>query len=540
MGIFSLLYKGKIQNSIKPNTEMKHYTDLYTFLKIGKENNFKHFNLDGLVELKNDFARYDRRFNQRQISAKTKEAYCSYFQDAMKNLIYRESGFFANMGNSKFLESPELLLKNTTGGRTEDYKVCSDEEIYFDETMRNLDLTTVPGEVSHAQGSSSSKPRISTNAENIVKNAKNDRSTQKDYIKKSMDDLDKKWEKMLTKNLGSMSKDLNKLVREEVDLLQEAHVKQQVEIDRVKENAQQAMITSTENRNQLQNLDDDFENRVERKVVEMVRDRRLAVGGAEPVAAGAPLAIEGNLGPRTEWEKRNAYTQYQLCRADYRSAIYKAIEEGKMTIKVVNNDNYIEENGEEFEVRQNRVERQIKNVKLRNVTCKRTKREDGNFRYTITATIDATFRFRGNIFKRILTERNQHKGELGISITVPQNYNIDSLLNYWKRNILREEVNAILGYDYTRLGFLVVYLNDATEEKRDDFRNATGRDPRDREICTRILPGCPRQLSTLVMPTYDDLKKLADFKKFFVYEGEVWDVPNDRANVEAEESEEEA
>ena len=525
---------------------MKHFTDLYNFLKIGKENNFKHFNLEGLMELKNDFALYDRRFIINPAPAKTKEAYCNYFQDAMKNLIYRESGFFVDMGNSKFLENPELLLKQNTGGRAEDYKVCSDEEIYFDETVRNLDLTTAPGEVSRpaskSRGSSSSKPKNSVNAENIVKNAKNDRDySQKDVVKKSLEEMDKKWERMLAKNLSNMSKDLNKLVNDQVNNIVEAHHNQQAQLDKVKDNAQQAMVTAVENRNQLQGLEEDFDDRVERKVVEMVRERRLAVGGNEPVAAGeAPLAIEGNLGPRTEWEKRNAYAQYQLCRADYRSAVFKAIEEGKITIKVVNNDNYIEEDGEEFQVKQNRIERQIKNVKLRNITCKRKKMGDGNFRYTITATIDATFRFRGNIVKRILAERMQHKGELGISITVPQNYNIEGLLNYWKRNILMEEDNAILAYDYTRLGFLVVYLNDATEEKREVFRNATGRDPKDKEICSRVLPGCPRQLSTLVMPAFEDLVKLADFNRYFVYEGEVWEVPTDRANVEAEESEEEA
>ena len=142
--------------------------------------------------------------------------------------------------------------------------------------------------------------------------------------------------------------------------------------------------------------------------------------------------------------------------------------------------------------------------------------------------------------KRILNERNKHKGEFGISLTVPQNYNIDSLLNYWKNNITLDNGNAaIYAYDHTRLGFLVLYLNDACEEGREEFKEATGRDPSDKEICTRVLPGCPRQLATLLMPTYEDLANLANFNEYFVYEGEVWKVPNNRADIESEEGEEE-
>ena len=519
---------------------MTDYVSLYDFLKIGKENGYKHFSVAGMGLLYKDLVKYDSRFVENPEPA-SREAWVGFYKQMMLHAIYRESNFFTNEENSAFIHSPQLLLKPSTTSNNQDanYKLLEGEELYFNETMRNLNLTMKNNGLDttmHEKGDTgngnkstgkSTGSAMSGNAQNLIGTATTQKKmTTGELIKKSMTNMNNKWDTALKKTMDTLSEELRDMMDTEIKSLNQAQealaedtVKNREAVAEAKEIAQEAKTKAT-------NLENEFNQKVEDKVLEMVRNKTLAIGNGEEIEPAAAEGYVEQRGTIYAWEIRRYFTQAQLARADYRAAVFKMIDMGMLIIRIVKVEKYIEINGENFKAKQKAIEEQITQVKLKDVKTRRFKNRLGEYKYVVEATVDAIFRFRSVITKRILADRNKHKGELGINLATLEGYNIDGLLNFWKNNLYFENGQKIISkFDYTRMGFLVIYLNDASEEKRETFRREKGRDPVDNEICTRILPNCPRLLAQIESPTYDDLCKVADFKNYFVFNGGIYDVP---------------
>lgn len=150
-----------------------------------------------------------------------------------------------------------------------------------------------------------------------------------------------------------------------------------------------------------------------------------------------------------------------------------------------------------------------------------------SMKYAALVRIKAPFTRRAQITRELIDRRARYKGKFGLSLSLPNELKIDNFLQFLTRWIDPETNEAVItGYDKTKRGFLFVYLNDVTNEMRDDFYRNHDREARDGELSTRVFIPCPIEFSKLTQEALniENLKKLGA-KTHFCFNGGIWERP---------------
>lgn len=135
---------------------------------------------------------------------------------------------------------------------------------------------------------------------------------------------------------------------------------------------------------------------------------------------------------------------------------------------------------------------------------------------------------RGQLTKELIERRARYKGKFGLSISLPEEYQIDQFLVFL-RSWNDPETNApvVIAHDKTKRGFPFVQLNDQNENKRDEFYRNRGREPTDGELSTRVFISCPIEFSKLTQEflTVENLLKIQK-RTHFCFNGGIWKRPD--------------
>ena len=531
------------------------YLKLWLLLKAGYRSNFVEFYNHGLQELYKDLVNYDVRFKEDNTSTWKLETWKTFFsQNVERRVIYGASKFFENRGNSRFIDNPEELL-TIKGRKLSAYHVGAEEDSdewgnhnltnanqsVFDQTIHQPDPIQKPTQ----------KVR-SSNSEKILSKAKEDQEKKKDLNTQITD----RFEKMKAsftmsleegfKKVDSEIKDIVKLEVEESEKIKEIEKrskKAKAAAARAETNANKAVETADKLKTDLETLDAGLDGRIKdtiRATITEMMTARAIEGGARAIEGGAGqipelLAIEG---VREEdpsgFENTRRFNQAKIARAEYRKAMFNAISDGRIRMVVVDNNRYMSGEGNVWNVKEENLRRDLGVPALKQITFS-TKRDKNNaLKFTIFARVDVAFSQRAEVVKRILRERNKHAGKLGLSLLIPEEYDISTLLFYYKRNLVEEGYSVINNWDYTKNGFLVIYLNDATDESKAEFKRINKREPTKKEACTFVMPSCPKQFALIKDMTYANLLKLADHNNFYTYGGGVFPVPREKKMIEPE------
>lgn len=153
-------------------------------------------------------------------------------------------------------------------------------------------------------------------------------------------------------------------------------------------------------------------------------------------------------------------------------------------------------------------------------------------KYSAILKVKAPLIRRPQMTRELIERRARYKGKFGLSLSVPEDYQIDNFLQFLKTWIdPNTDEPVIIGFDKTKRGFPFVLLNDQTAEKREQFYREKGKEPLDGELSTRVFISCPVEFTKLTqeMLTVDNLKNLAN-KSHFCFNGGIWKKPDFHVN----------
>lgn len=149
-------------------------------------------------------------------------------------------------------------------------------------------------------------------------------------------------------------------------------------------------------------------------------------------------------------------------------------------------------------------------------------------KYAALGKVVAPLVRRAQITRDLIDRRARYKGKFGLGISIAEEYKIDAFLQFLTRWLDPTTNEALItGFDKTKRGFPFVYLNDVTNEKRDEFFRNKGREPKDEEVATRVFIPCPIEFSKLTqnMLNIENLKKLGARTHFCFNDG-IWKRPD--------------
>ena len=517
------------------------YKDLYPLLVEGSKSNFTKFLTLQLQELYKNLTDYNLRFVRKDTHTWRQTDWQNYFTEIIsKGILYEGSNFF-RAGTSRFIANPENLL-NKYGRKASEYLAVGgdeEEEKEADGTVRDLEqnLTNM------GFGVEEDKP-YSKNLEAILANGKIDLKQGKEagtIIEKRLFDMSANFNKVINEGLAGLKNELALQIEDsivnsvKVQQIEGLASRAKTKADDAKKLSNSAMNSANEAKEEVKKLDENMNVRIRDEVARMVEEKMLArtiedrdrAPHVRLAIEPAPLPIE------TEALKMRRHNQYLSCREDYRKAVFDCINEGKLRIFVIDNDLFLKKELEVWSVKKAALCAELDVPDLDQITLVKRKMKDNTTKFIIFARVNVIYKRRTDMIKRILNERNKHAGKLGVSIVPPASYNINRFLGFYKNNLIEEGKAIIHRFDLTKLGFLMIVLNDENEEKKQEFARRMARQPKEKEAGTIIRPGCPKQFASIKNMNYEKLVKLADEDKYYPFEGEIYEVPK-REEVEIE------
>ena len=241
------------------------------------------------------------------------------------------------------------------------------------------------------------------------------------------------------------------------------------------------------------------------------------------------------------------YVLSKNSRSEYRKAVLSMRLNGLIVLDVnpEENETYIEideANPRGSEAKCNEIETKLavdchgnfdrsRRVKIKKATVIPRKNE----RFTILVQIDAVNKIRGTIVQRLINDRHLNQGHFGLRQDIPEQYNIDPWLMWLKNNAVDSVTGRklIFGFDTNKSGYYVIYINDYEDKViAEGAVNAfTNKPYTDKEKCSIIRPGCPREFAKLKLKyiNKEDLLKLTKPDEYFCYGGHILKVPENGA-----------
>ena len=517
------------------------YKDLYPLLVEGSKSNFTKFLTLQLQELYKNLTDYNLRFVRKDTHTWRQTDWQNYFTEIIsKGILYEGSNFF-RAGTSRFIANPENLL-NKYGRKASEYLAVGgdeEEEKEADGTVRDLEQNLTNMGI----GVEEDKP-YSKNLEAILANGKIDLKQGKEagtIIEKRLFDMSANFNKVINEGLAGLKNELALQIEDsivnsvKVQQIEGLASRAKTKADDAKKLSNSAMNSANEAKEEVKKLDENMNVRIRDEVARMVEEKMLArtiedrdrAPHVRLAIEPAPLPIE------TEALKMRRHNQYLSCREDYRKAVFDCINEGKLRIFVIDNDLFLKKELEVWSVKKAALCAELDVPDLDQITLVKRKMKDNTTKFIIFARVNVIYKRRTDMIKRILNERNKHAGKLGVSIVPPASYNINRFLGFYKNNLIEEGKAIIHRFDLTKLGFLMIVLNDENEEKKQEFARRMARQPKEKEAGTIIRPGCPKQFASIKNMNYEKLVKLADEDKYYPFEGEIYEVPK-REEVEIE------
>ena len=522
------------------------YKDLFPILVEGRKNSYSKFFTLSLQELYKDLVSHHARFTRENTHTWRQIEWQDYFVEIIgTGVLYENSTFFRSTSKSKFIAKPELLL-NKNGKKAREYQAVGEDEEEEENdgngTIRNLeeqDLTAM------GVGTEEEDKPYSKNLESILSKGKTDLKNGKEtgaIIENRFQDMNALMQQVINEGLAKIENDLTTQIEhsiinsEKVKQVENLANKAETKAEDAKKLSNTAVGKANEAKEEVAKLDAGMNDRIRAEVEKMVEETMLArtielkseVKSELRAENPAMLAIEpAPLPIETEALKMRRYNQYLSYREDYRKAVFDCLNDGRLRIFVIDNGLLLNRELEVWSVKKEVLCRELDVPDLDQINLVKRKMKDNSNKFIIFARVNVIYKRRMEMIKRILNERNKHAGKMGISIVSPASYNISKLLGFYKTSMIENGKAVIHRFDLTKLGFLMIVLNDENEEKKEEFTRRMGRAPREKEAGTLIRPGCPKQFASIKNLNYEKLLKLADEEKYYPFEGEIYEVPKE-------------
>jgi hypothetical protein len=134
---------------------------------------------------------------------------------------------------------------------------------------------------------------------------------------------------------------------------------------------------------------------------------------------------------------------------------------------------------------------------------------------------------RDQIRERIIQNRANNRGELGVANAIPDEYDISWYLSYLRNNLTDEDTGQkiIKKFDTSMAGFYFIILNNGSQDKL-EARKLVVRNPETltlEDSGSRIFIDVPHLFEQIKVENLnmEVLEKLQDFKNYFYYEGQI-------------------
>ena len=232
----------------------------------------------------------------------------------------------------------------------------------------------------------------------------------------------------------------------------------------------------------------------------------------------------------SEYEILQFYEKARFNKNDYWNAILACQKAGRfgIDINVRKNGLYLVKEGENVSLNCYAVEEQL-GLMIHITDVKLINRKDDH--YTAYFTLDCQYNRRRGIGDNLIKNRKNNVGHFGLRLDTPLRYNIDNWLKHAKTKVV-DHVSGkpvLHDFDRTKQGAYVVYVNDYKENGwNDTLVDGRGHPAEPRDYCSRIFPWNPLDFMAIKKENFTlaNMKKLADSKKYFTYDGHVMEIPD--------------
>ena len=225
-----------------------------------------------------------------------------------------------------------------------------------------------------------------------------------------------------------------------------------------------------------------------------------------------------------QFELHMKYEQMNKANKKYQSAVHNEKRKGGIEIHVVDKDRFTKLVNEHRIADTDAIEGKMERVRLERVQTIVKK----NGKVLVRAYVNSRYNDRPEIVNRIA--RANYRNCFGVNVMQPVDYDVTRHLAYLRDECVDPftKLPVILKFDIGRMGFLVIYLNDKDEGKRQNLRIQRGVEVvRDESIVTKWHPACPLEILKLKKKdvTLANLLKLADNRNYFLLDGKTWETP---------------
>ena len=513
----NILYDSNTGTELTGNARnLTKYANLIDFngatslLKVARATRYQDFSHTGMKELLAEIIAYKPKYKSQLSPLPTlAEDYRRTFVNLFDNAWMNGTSFI--FSGSKFIDHPELLLlesiKKKRETRRNYYKI---EYSYFADS----DDTPSPGQV----GSKNASAIIQKQNAKLQATLKNKMPARE---KTTLDDLDEEEDVFGSvdgdddaddegtdqHNQPAAGASLDKLIL----AFNEFKTEMRSQVENSKVTGKKAEKEAKKARAEAIEAKDDAKTAL--RTANNLKDKLIDV-----------LPEEHENEEDRQFELHMKFEQMNKANKNYQNAVHNERRLGAIEIHVVDKEQFTNLINEHRIANVEAVEGKLERVRLENVKTIVKK----NGKVLILARVNCRFTDREEIVNRIV--RGNYRNCFGVNVRQPIAYDVTRHLTLLRNECMDPltKLPVILKFDIGRMGFLVVYLNDKDEEKRQRLRVQRGTmEVRDENICTKWYPACPLEILKLKKRdvTLANLLKLAETRNHFLWEGKIWDTP---------------
>ena len=503
---------------------------VYKVLSAATSNNMEDLKAEALIEYYKAISVFDRENFKVGTQMKSAKQIRQYWKQRYDNETLYHNHPFLNKDHYLNKDPRKLILQTSLNSHIfECLKAYGLGSAYTKEVEKEPDTSKAgPSKPVNTISKKNSSGTTTPDAEEI---------SGKYQIGKSIDNTSTKIQKLL----DAMKEDL----QNEIDEMAGKIETNETDIQNNLATANEANRIANENANDIRRIEEttnhnaeligDANTRINSHENRLVTLTNIANGMVAPPASASVYIIIQN------------YQASRLARAMYRKIINDLRNNGWMTLDVITGkeDIYlIDHENEDVDTEanvasiQNKLSQdetgEVKSaLKVYIKNCSVVKRKNNKF--TVFFQIDATNILKPKLVNRLISTRGRNSGHFGLKTNVPSIYNIDVWLGFAKQHFIEAGTGRPLihSFDTNKAGFYVIFLNDASRNgwNEGDTEMFEGRERtvKEKDKCTRIMPGCPKQFMNIKESefTYENLKKLEDKENYFVWDGYIWKKPSD-------------
>lgn len=235
----------------------------------------------------------------------------------------------------------------------------------------------------------------------------------------------------------------------------------------------------------------------------------------------------------TPIKKKSLWVKYRCAKDDYRNHVFGRLNSGNFRINFVDAhkfcETYTDTNGDQrFNVKITELQRQISKGTQDSIRFSiDAKFISANNKFSALVRLTNNFNTRRTLAERILQNRNQHRGLLGVSLNLPDKYNIEDYLRLLvETHVDGNGQKVFLKSGTSRKWFYFLVLNDGENLNGENWQNDQNmiegeENPRENQNATVVSILAPSEFLKIDQKdlTVENLRRIRDFENWFYCNG---------------------